>query len=320
MQHAVEYHSQARLGVRYSKALNRLPRCHVASRLWLHHSRLSTQKGLRRRFTAFQCALMTTNCKGGNSQADNDEFDRFKDAASKGNLIPIFERIMADHLTPVVAYRCLVKEDDREAPSFLFESVVNGNQQGRYSFVGARPALEILSSGHQVTVLDHQKQTRVVEENVTDPLQVPINLSRAWQAVPADGLPGVFTGGWVGYCGYDTVRYVYEGKLPFQHAPTDDRQLPDMHLALYKDTVLFDHATKLAYLVSWVLTDEHTSLEEAYASGKRRIADMSEALSATQPRPFLAPGKVSLSLASRPAAPTNSNMTKEQFKIGRAHV
>jgi hypothetical protein len=38
---------------------------------------------------------------------------------------------MADQLTPVLAYRCLVKEDDREAPSFLFESVVNGTQQVR---------------------------------------------------------------------------------------------------------------------------------------------------------------------------------------------
>lgn len=247
------------------------------------------------------------------SQGDEEDFERFQDAASRGNLIPLFERIMADHLTPVVAYRCLVKEDDREAPSFLFESVVNGNQQGRYSFVGARPALEILSTGHQVTVLDHQKSTTVVEEGVTDPLQVPIMLSNAWRPVAVDGLPSVFTGGWVGYCGYDTVRYVYEGKLPFQHAPPDDRHLPDMHLALYKDTVLFDHATKLAYLVTWVLTDEYSSLEEAYTSGKRRIADMGAALCASQPRPFLAPGKVSLSLASRPAAPTNSNMTKEQF-------
>jgi hypothetical protein len=38
---------------------------------------------------------------------------------------------MADQLTPVLAYRCLVKEDDREAPSFLFESVTNGTQQVR---------------------------------------------------------------------------------------------------------------------------------------------------------------------------------------------
>jgi len=37
----------------------------------------------------------------------------------------------------------MVQEDDFGAPSFLFESVVNGDQQGRYSFVGAMPALEV---------------------------------------------------------------------------------------------------------------------------------------------------------------------------------
>lgn len=49
----------------------------------------------------------------------------------QGNLVPLYERVMADQLTPVLAYRCLVKEDDREAPSFLFESVTNGTQQVR---------------------------------------------------------------------------------------------------------------------------------------------------------------------------------------------
>jgi anthranilate synthase component 1 len=45
--------------------------------------------------------------------------------------VPLFKRIFSDHLTPVLAYRCLVKQDDREAPSFLLESVVNGNQSVR---------------------------------------------------------------------------------------------------------------------------------------------------------------------------------------------
>ena len=43
---------------------------------------------------------------------------------------------MADQLTPVLAYRCLIKEDDREAPSFLFESVTNGTQQVGLGWVG----------------------------------------------------------------------------------------------------------------------------------------------------------------------------------------
>lgn len=43
--------------------------------------------------------------------------------------------------------------------------------------------------------------------------QVPIDLSAHWRPVRAEGLPAVFTGGWVGYTGYDTVRYVYSGGL-----------------------------------------------------------------------------------------------------------
>ncbi len=56
------------------------------------------------------------------------EQSRFLEACQKGNLVPVFCRIFSDHMTPVIAYRCLVKEDDREAPSFLFESVENGQK------------------------------------------------------------------------------------------------------------------------------------------------------------------------------------------------
>lgn len=54
------------------------------------------------------------------------------------------------------------------------------------------------------------------------------------------------------------------GKLPFSGAPPDDRNLPDMHLALYNDCVVFDHATKLAYVISWVRLDEHPDIDTAY--------------------------------------------------------
>lgn len=43
------------------------------------------------------------------------------------------------------------------------------------------------------------------------PQQVPESLSRNWRPAAVEGLPAVFTGGWVGYAGYDTVRYVYSG-------------------------------------------------------------------------------------------------------------
>jgi anthranilate synthase component 1 len=68
-------------------------------------------------------------------------------------------------------------------------------------------------------------------------------------------VPDTFTGGWVGYCGYDTVRYVYSSKIPFASAPPDDRHLPEMHLALYNKVVVFDSSSKLVYLVVWVDLD-----------------------------------------------------------------
>ena len=64
--------------------------------------------------------------------------------AAKGhNLIPLYRRLFNDHLTPILAYRCLVKEDERDAPSFLLESVVGGTQTGRFSFLGSRPYMEV---------------------------------------------------------------------------------------------------------------------------------------------------------------------------------
>ena len=70
--------------------------------------------------------------------------DEFMKLAAKGhNLIPLYRRLFNDQLTPILAYRCLVKEDERDAPSFLLESVVGGTQIGRFSFLGSRPYMEV---------------------------------------------------------------------------------------------------------------------------------------------------------------------------------
>jgi len=45
------------------------------------------------------------------------------EASKNANVVPLYRCIFSDHLTPVLAYRCLVEEDNREAPSFLFESI-----------------------------------------------------------------------------------------------------------------------------------------------------------------------------------------------------
>lgn len=57
------------------------------------------------------------------------------------------------------------------------------------------------------------------------------------------------------------MRYVEKKKLPFANAPEDDRSLPDVHLGLYDDVIVFDHVEKVVLLFLILIKD--TSLSKA---------------------------------------------------------
>jgi hypothetical protein len=101
------------------------------------------------------CFVAAAQSNGASTSSSDPAFESFFQHAQSANIVPVYERIFSDQITPVTAYRCLVSENDVEAPSFLLESVVNGDQQGRYSFVGAMPSMELLATKNKVTVLDH---------------------------------------------------------------------------------------------------------------------------------------------------------------------
>jgi anthranilate/para-aminobenzoate synthase component I len=76
----------------------------------------------------------------------------------------------------------------------------------------------------------------------------------------------LYIGGWVGFFSYDTVRYVEKKKLPFSGAPQDDRDLPDVHLGLYDDILVFDNVEKV--LISEQSSDSLMII--AYSKCRRR--------------------------------------------------
>jgi anthranilate synthase component 1 len=95
--------------------------------------------GMRRRSGGMRCRAVTPLASSAMSRgalaakaAAEEEKKRFFEAAARGSgkstLVPMWECIVSDHLTPVLAYRCLVPEDNVDAPSFLFESVEQGPQ------------------------------------------------------------------------------------------------------------------------------------------------------------------------------------------------
>ena len=180
------------------------------------------------------------------------------DSGAARVVVPVSIRVLADQLTPVLAYRRLVSKDQRTAPSFLLESVEGGDQQGRHSILAAHPVIELSAKGSQTTVTNHRTR-QVQTQSQPDPLDTLRSLSKHWKlAIPQESsdrnlLPSCVLGGWFGYAGYDSVRYAEPEKLSIDRAPIDDRQLPDVSFGFYDELVIFDHVDKLVYLVKLVL-------------------------------------------------------------------
>jgi anthranilate synthase component 1 len=120
------------------------------------------------------------------------------------------------------------------------------------------------------------------------------------------GLPR-FTGGLVGYAGYDTIRY-YEGEK-LNAPPKDDRKLPDVMFGLYNELVIFDHVDKTIKVVANADLVKHPDVEGAYRDACRRIDELVQRLS--QP-PTSRLGEID---PRRPLTlKFTSNLPKEQFE------
>ncbi len=198
-------------------------------------------------------------------------FEEFRDHARRHSVVPVYRQLIGDTLTPVTAF-CKIQEGEW---SFLFESVVAGERIGRYSFLGAGPFLRFEAFGTRVRIQSPRAggspawQTEELDH--PDPLGLLQERLAAYRAPVLPGLPS-FTGGAVGYAGYDTVRYVE--RLP--RPPLDDRQLPDLCFAFYDRTVIFDHINKTILAVAHAHVGD--DLRAAYDDACRRVDRLVERL------------------------------------------
>ena len=87
-------------------------------------------------------------------------------------------------------------------------------------------------------------------------------------------------------------------KLPFSGAPPDVEGLPDMHLALYNEAVVFDQATKLVFVCVWAHLGNHPSVQHAYMHARQRLTELSSRIAAGPPHE-IPPGKVHLPSVSK---------------------
>ncbi|QMU68597.1 anthranilate synthase component I [Streptacidiphilus sp. P02-A3a] len=198
------------------------------------------------------------------------DLETFRKLAVDRRVIPVTRRLLADGDTPVALYRKLAGERPN---TFLLESAEQGRSWSRYSFVGVRSAA--------VLTVDDEGDARWVG---TPPVGVPtegdpLDVLRATiEALhtPRDphdgaGLPP-FTGGMVGYLGYDVVRRLE--RLPVI-AP-DDLGLPELTMLFATDLAVLDHASCSVILIANAVNhdDRPTGVDAAYADAVARLDAM----------------------------------------------
>ena len=166
----------------------------------------------------------------------------FSESARHAEVIPVYRQLLADHLTPVSAFELLSRD---AAHCFLLESVVGGEKIARYSFIATSPSVVYQATGPAATI---SRGTEIVHSfQTSDPLADLQKLIPPKKYERNPKLP-TFTGGLVGYAGYDTIRYYEGGKLTAP--PADDRHLPDVLFGLYGEMVVFDHVDKTIKVIA----------------------------------------------------------------------
>ncbi len=233
------------------------------------------------------------------------DFKTFSRLAQQGNLVPVYETITADLLTPVGAYLRIARD---ARYSFLLESVEGGENIARYTFAGANPVEVFRARGRYCTLetiaSDHRIRSHP-RSFTGNPIEELRRLTARFHPVRLPGLPPLIAGA-IGYCAYDMVRLV-------EHIPAtgrDDLGLDDCVMMFYLGLLVFDHVQHRVSIIRNVFTEAEStrSLREKYDAAVGEIGRTRRLLERPLP---------SRRNSKRPAAlQIRSNMTKPQFLAG----
>ncbi|GAB6068202.1 anthranilate synthase component I [Methylothermus subterraneus] len=183
---------------------------------------------------------------------------RFRELAALGyNRIPVRREILADLDTPLSAYLKLADQPY----TYLFESVHGGERFGRYSIIGLSARQVVRVYGDKIEV---SRGEEVVETCFSaDPWGWIKDFAKRF-AVPS--LPDMprFSGGLVGYFGYETVAYL-EPRLKSAAAKPDSLKTPDILLMVSEDLLVFDNLAGRLTLITHADPNEPEALERAEA-------------------------------------------------------
>ena len=175
-------------------------------------------------------------------------------AAQLPPVMPVYRELLADLETPLTAYLKVAGQ-----PSFLLESVEQGERVARYSFIGSGQRRRFEARGDQLTITTGDRVERITTR---DPLRVmwERTVRPLADAAAEAPLPG-FWAGVVGYASYDLIR-LYE-TLP--DANRDELGVPDLLFVEPEVLVVFDHLRRTLAIVAQATVADDADRERAEA-------------------------------------------------------
>lgn len=179
---------------------------------------------------------------------------------AKGNYnrIPLMREVLADMDTPLSAYKKLADEPY----SYLFESVHGGEKWGRYSIIGLGSSTILRVTDHQLSI--EEDGEIISDEIVDDPLQA-VELFQQQFRVPEIAEMPRFSGGLVGYFGYDCIRYI-ETHLDVSDKD-DPLECPDILLMVSEQLVVFDNLSGKLHII----VHANPKQSDAYVKAQKQL-------------------------------------------------
>jgi anthranilate synthase component 1 len=228
---------------------------------------------------------------------DVTSFEEFTRLAREGTFVPVYKEIVADMLTPVSAFLKVAEHSDY---AFLLESVEGGEQIARYSFLGKDPFLVVRAAGERVWV----EQGGASEESGQPFIETVRTLMAAYRAPAVPGLPR-FTGGAVGYLGYDAAAWFEPVTLQQETRQSTTKTSDDAVFMLFDTVLAFDHVRHRILVIANARVTGDADLEALYQFACARVGfverELERALSKSQPPP------------GRPIE-VSSNLSQERFE------
>lgn len=192
-------------------------------------------------------------------------FELFKEKLAEGNLIPVWDEILADYDTPVSSF----KKIESGKYSFLLESVEGGEKWGRYSFIGTEPSVIFRSKGDRIEIEENGSVAKVQG----DPLDELRKLLERYNPVRLEGLPR-FHGGAVGYFSYDIVNFIEE--LPDTNR--DELQLWDSCYIITDTVLVFDNVNHKIRIIANAFVPDKSKAKQKYEEAVEKIAAIKQKL------------------------------------------